>query len=121
MKEQLINFETAKLAYEKGFYMKYGKKYNEYGGFVTTGIRGAVCTTDYPAPTQSLLQKWLREEHKIYVDAPIALYTSQEFTYCVGYRRGSEVTLEMGKTYEYRKYEEALEKGLQEALKLIKI
>jgi hypothetical protein len=69
MKENYITLETAKLALSKkfniacwGYYdsnnklseAKYSKVDNRYG-------------TEIPAPTQSLLQKWLGEVHEIHV------------------------------------------------------
>lgn len=80
MKEQLVSFETAVLAKEKGFdehcnhYMEDTKEpYTNTDGSVYNnkdldcpyfkeGV-GAVCA----APTQSLLQKWLWEKHNLYV------------------------------------------------------
>lgn len=74
MEEQIVSFETAKLAEEKGFgliqrhgmetslYTKDGNHtyYANYG-FMGSGLNGGYIS----APTQSLLQKWLREVHKI--------------------------------------------------------
>ena len=68
----------------------------------------------------AIVQKWLREEHKIYVDAPLAIYTNQKHAWYLAYRYGSEVRTDGCKDYSYNTYEEALEKGLMEALKLIK-
>lgn len=75
------------------------------------------------APTQSLLQKWLREVHKIYIfveptlgdDAEInfAVFATDEFQTDLNLNLGYETS------YHVSTYEEALEKGLQEALKLI--
>jgi hypothetical protein len=67
MKDTLISFETAKLAKEKGFQEPVCDYYNtvEPDRIVTVGA----FNHNYPAhgdvtvsaPTQSLLQKWLRE------------------------------------------------------------
>ena len=93
MKEQLITFETAKLAKEKGF------------EFHHAWI------------TQSLLQKWLREQHNLEV---ISMHADDFVWWKVKVRRLSKVGAELIKTeMEFNTYEEALEKGLQEALKLI--
>jgi len=73
------------------------------------------------APTQSLLQKWLREVHKISVESTSCWWDDgkKEFEYNV-YKKDlggdSPCSLSVFKTYE-----EALEVGLQEALKLIEI
>ena len=77
VREELITFETAQLAKQKGFHcdlkgmgwigMCYDKKgklcddfYDEHGKEMGAYFK-------YLAPTQSLLQKWLREQHEIYV------------------------------------------------------
>lgn len=97
MNDQLISIETAKLANSKGFpcYIK---------------------VNDFP--TQSLLQKWLREKHGINVE----VFLSYEFPYNTYFYRvmkiGKYFTLSHT-DFESNIYEEALEAGLQEALKLI--
>ena len=126
MKEQLITFETAQLAKERGFDAP-SKCYHSDGSFQDRDN-----LTDYnswpqntkdefliSAPTQSLLQKWLREIHihinvcphgdyKLFL---VEIYHPTE-TNKSGYTPIEGVR---GNTYE-----EALEKGLIEALKLIK-
>jgi len=126
MKEQLVSFDTAKLAKKKGFDIIQDKGYYNHGGIEL--VLWVVCE-DYNdqkdfivfAPTQSLLQKWLREEHDIVVyilphapqkriDVKVSLYSA-----CLWYKNEYQSEVNSAKTYE-----EALEKGLQEALKLIK-
>lgn len=111
MKEQLITFETAKLAKEKGVIIKSDIAYNSIGTLeIPRGI-------NYYAPTQSLLQKWLREVHNIHTNVHYGL----TFTFKInGDLKGNDYVdySEMDKFWG-RTYEEALEKGLQEALKLI--
>ena len=129
MEETLITFETAKLAKEKGFdiqvldfwakgkkpYISQGLEYmsecytksnwNNGQGSYPTKAEEVCCS----APTQSLLQKWLREVHNINV-------------YCV--------PTEIDETKWYNNiassykvytgtYEEALEEGLYQALLLV--
>lgn len=115
MKEQLISFETAKLAYEKGFRLStnpFGyvtQFYNHntgtllhYGRTGKTNLKKA-----YYAPTQSLLQKWLREKFNklVLVDIGDTPYLSFE------HNCSRDI---------FDTYEQALEEGLQAALKLIK-
>ena len=76
----------------------------------------------FSAPTQSLLQKWLREVHKINI-----LYTVHQtngnvitYDYCLHLPYGFQSTITPWSQLNYNTYEEALEIGLQEALKLIK-
>lgn len=76
MEEQLISYETAKLAKEKGFDEKVYREYDKSGYLRCTSKSADVVlgpydellkSTEYPAPTQTLLQKWLREVHNIEV------------------------------------------------------
>lgn len=133
MKEQLISFETAKLAKEKKFYdinvngkVRISQDYMyDSDGHIHSFyelFKGDFKIGEdslYNAPTQSLLQKWLREKHNIHVNVSYDL----TFTFKINgdlkgnpYIKYSEISDFWGRTYE-----EALEKGLQEALKMIKI
>jgi len=112
MKEQLITFKTAKLAKEKGLLIPPQKNwYTRTGNFNSYSPK-----SPYWVITQSLLQKWLREKHSIIVYyipslTPNGIY----FTYQI---YGRSILFEESKWKETP--EEALEKGLQEGLKLIK-
>jgi hypothetical protein len=89
MQEQLIEFETAKLAKEKGFEIETlhfytkpnskmfgidekGRSYpikNTFKKLYKCGEQAALnIESVYLAPTQSLLQKWLREIHNIHIE-----------------------------------------------------
>ncbi len=139
MKEQLINFETAKLAKEKGFnvetlhfycknrtcdYIKNPYKYSfEVNANQETLINGEIDNFGYgitwSAPTQSLLQRWLREVHNIEVYVhPYSLNNNHKM---VGGKGCYEVVVDKAVTTwsGYKTYEEALEIGLQEGLKLL--
>lgn len=127
MKEQLISFNTAKLAKEKGFigikpqainwYYKDGtlneeKNIDGYKGLKGWNTWDSTQGIRWDAPTQSLLQKWLRDEHNI-----------QVYVRGVDFQVWSCYVSEYGRQlvtdYIYGEaYEEALEKGLIEALKL---
>ena len=140
MKEQLISFETAKLAKEKGFDIPIRQ---QNGVFVlSTGKIDNIISTDKisnwnddkyvdicSAPTQSLLQRWLRERYDIYVTALPFRDVEDEVELC-WYFSLVEDSEELDDILcneshlgasddNYKTYEEALEKGLQEALKLI--
>jgi len=76
MKDEIISFETAKLAKEKGFNILYNVAYCEQGilrtcnpDFYLVGYHNQGLAT--LAPTQSLLQKWLREVHDIIIDVQL--------------------------------------------------
>lgn len=108
--EQLVNFDTALLAKEKGFNIACNYRYNKFGRLTINN--DFTCQ----APTQSLLQKWLRHVHKIHV-SPIFIGPDTNKYQC-------RIDIEnSGKSAIYSKwftsYEECLDAGLQEALKLI--
>lgn len=135
MQEQIISFDTAKLTREKKFDWActdgYGAKGTEY--FLKDYKEGDILFDNWnyagniyvdsvcciSAPTQSLLQKWLREKHNI--DIIVKPWTGDikgSKTYA------SDVYIFGTTTYikntRVNSYEEALEEGLLEALKLIK-
>lgn len=133
MQEQLISYETAIMAKEKGFNIPCTTTYNDkntilfwyppecfygYRELKETLNSRPAALQELPAPTQSLLQKWLREEKKIHIYIkPMSLIGFVQYY-------NIEICLE-GKPWDEPKkvtggvYEEALEAGLQEALKLI--
>ena len=73
LKEDIVNFETSKLAYKASFIFK-GRTndwLNTTLPYHEDGKRNIDFTYKgefYPAPTQSLLQKWLREKHNLLVE-----------------------------------------------------
>lgn len=119
IEEYPISFKTAKLAKEKGFKQLCNFSYDEDG--VLTGNCEQVY--NYVAPTQSLLQKWLREEHNLYVIIELSGISSFiEFHYRIsGLNKYGSFNPDMGNmsNIKYDTYEIALEKGLIEALNLI--
>ena len=161
MEEQLISFETAKLAKKKGFNLltkeiisasnivnsRFAETFYYHYYIVEKGKspKAEVCSTrsncingliaDYQdtlsknnkytwyfRTTQSLLQKWLREVHNIHIEVNIDILENWYFTaYNLSNKRCSEIPeiYEKGKDFKGTTYEEALEIGLQEALKLI--
>jgi hypothetical protein len=142
MEEQKVNIEVAKLAKEKGFNIPTISYYTPEGycteseGYQTERLeesnwndgQGSYPTSpeevDCSAPTQSLLQKWLREVHKSVIT--IRVYNNGEEWDETEYRVSvSEfkhfTTHDSFVKSNFSTYEEALEVGLQEALKLIEI
>lgn len=108
--EEVIQFETAKLAYEKGFLLNSHNKYNPDGQ-----IRDNVLTNkDMDAPYQSQLQKWLREKHNIIVVPDYNVNKRKYFHWLIIH--GS--TKEQSSFYDT--WEQALELGLVRGLKQIK-
>ncbi len=137
MEDQLISFETALLALEKNFDELCLDTYNiqtkkligrykiDYEDIVDEEsfkeefeVKNSTLNLEYAiaVPTQSLLQKWLREKHNIYLisipwkDHQADVNDKYKFRPMIVGRKTFK---------EYSTYEEALEKGLQEALKLI--
>jgi hypothetical protein len=130
MREELIKFETAKLAKEKGFTYagmitafgktwSYGKCYDRDGKLIHPK-KYTPENEHYPAPTQALLQRWLREKHGIHVSIrrliPGDWYEYNDFVYEKDQERHLDDTI----GNEWPSYEEALENALVEGLKSIK-
>jgi len=128
MTEELITFETAKLAKEKGFDTSY-EFYDLKGNIEPWGMVGGYdkChEAQYCAPTQSLLQRWLREEHSIHVMCLINGFIGKNkkiaysYTLCKDDRMHEYSNLNfINNNVKFSIYEEALEEGLYQALKLI--
>jgi len=141
MKEILVSLELAKLAKEKGFNLKVYGFYKGEELVLENQLTDVVLGIDdilynynknnsVSAPTQSLLQKWLREVHGIIVTSkPYQDDVSNETDEDIEFQTLWEnEILDVKDSYNvfsdntfYHSYEEALEIGLQEALKLIKI
>ncbi len=137
MEDQLVSFETAKLAKEKGFEFEikddddYERGFHSFMGkrndpniisplshwYLDTNQNSQQwIATGVDAPTQSLLQRWLREVHNIHVQ-PLKHFHNK------GFKIGKIIRGEQSYNGPYNKkfnsYEEALEAGLLEALKVI--
>ena len=111
MKEQLITFKTAKLAKEKGLLIPPQKNwYTRTGNFNSYSPK-----SPYWVITQSLLQKWLREEYIIDINIT---RVGSDFPYYLQITQYGNKCDILGFDEYFIIYEEALEKGLQEALKL---
>lgn len=111
MQEKLVDFQVAKLAKEKGFnwWCRYYYEVTEEPASIQNLNYKNEEPFKQPAiPTQALLQKWLREVHGIFVSVDV------NFNVKIYYK--DELHNEI---FNFNSYEEALEKGLQEGLKLI--
>lgn len=128
--EELVTFETATLAKDKGFKMV-ATTY-EYGIDGEIGHRNYI-PHDYnirglvSAPTQAILQRWLRNEYKIYV-LPSPTSSTKDGAVSKWFFTLNQDHPSANKEIYYfesetigKTYEEALEEGLKEGLKLIKI
>jgi hypothetical protein len=110
MKDELIKFETAKLSKEKGFN-------EDCGWLLHKDNDGSYTNCDdlgYNQPTQSLLQRWLREVHDIHIIIESSNQVGVKhnfYNYLIWLRYESFDV--------YKTYEEALEVGLIKALELL--
>mgnify|MGYP000857189051 FL=1 len=128
MTEELVTLETAKLLKEKGF--------NEYCKDIIREDNGrmmqSVFRTNkdlpkgaYSRPTQSIAAKWLREIRGVYVYVEPVIGKRWKLSFCdfnVPTEESDWMENEINKGNGYKvyvTYEEALEAGIQEALKLI--
>jgi hypothetical protein len=124
MQEDKVSLETAKLSREKGFDWEVRSTWIEFE------MAGKIETRYYPEgnvpymvdgcsyikrPTLSILQKWLRDVHQL--SCEVESYSDGTWLcWVVNDKFEDDIPLEN----EYcDTYEEALEFGLQEALKLI--
>ena len=137
MNEDRIKLKTAILAKIKGVNLSWcdalynPKIYTEYDSNQHIAnpeeITFMSCSSDfvkehswYLAPTQSILQKWLRDSHQIYVIAGVDQTMEPKFAFTViKYIKDFEWNPKILSEFLYLTYEEALEEGLQEGLKLI--
>ena len=142
MEDTRVTFETAKLAKEKGFPQEPNKLkipyYNykgEFKGDVKDWLRKYLRKEDtsdvesVSAPTQSLLQKWLREKYDIEINITRMPPEVIKSSFNKGNKRIKKYNMWVwnlngnprieNSSLFFDNYEEALEAGLQEALKYI--
>lgn len=115
--DTLISFETAKLAKEKkfwGVFLLYSAMSKKI--WRTHFLGDDEFKENYPAPTQSLLQKWLRDTHNIYLTV-IPSYTDDNLLKSKYYFEIFHIRKLKQFHGDFKTYEEALEEGLQTALK----
>ena len=118
--EEICTYEVCKLAKEKGFNVQtfdwYDYAGNYHKGFIPHELQECPRYKEYYAPTQSLLQRWLREEKKVEV------YVRHfEETNKYPHHFGSIITNDKGDILEiggkmFDTYEHALEDALKYAL-----
>lgn len=109
MEEQKATLKTTELAKEKGFPW-------EIIIYHSTSENGTVKYYNV-LPTQSLLHKWLRKKHRVYIAIQF-LELSKVWGYEIyNIKTGEVITFLSGDLYTT--YEQALEEGLQKVLKLI--
>lgn len=136
--ETLITFKTAKLAKEKKFNVEC---FNYYQDSHRAGVKNInspltnslidelheddkYCIIFYTAPSQSVLQKWLREEHNIHIWASCKTNDDGKTVFIPHGRTipdtiKNKLVVDVIPYSTYINYEEAIEEALFEALNLI--
>jgi hypothetical protein len=133
MREELITIKTAILLKNKGFDIPC-LSYYDGSDMVATQANNPFDLKNYnsrkgstlrSAPTQTLVQKWLREKHNIFIICTQNFYWDgvnhlvQVFKYNPEKERCYEGTMLYGDNGEFESYEVSLEFGLKLALELI--
>ena len=127
--EEICTYELCKLAKEKGF----GEMASCYQGYRKDGTlfyfsnmpdgKERVMQTDCLAPTQSLLQRWLREEKKVHIEIAHNPMYGGFMPYICKIVEGEEGVFTLLEKNSHciamrnATYENALEAGLKYALK----
>ena len=128
MTEELVTLKTAKILKEKGFNEFCKDIINDNGKLMETVYRtnNDLPKSFYSCPTQSIAQKWLREIRGVYVYVEPVIGKRWKLSFCdfnVPTEESDWMENEISKGNGYKvyvtTYEEALEAGIQEALKLI--
>lgn len=117
MTEEFVTLETAKLLKEKGFREDCMAFYTKDGlfkcnAYINTNV------LKLPSPTQSIAHKWLRETKNLHIEISY-MYGNYWIYDILTIPNHDLVGLSDRPIIRYNTYEEALESGLQEALKLI--
>lgn len=130
IEESYVSFDTAKLLKEAGFDVPCFNQYTERGTIwhydCPENFNKSQCETS--CPTQALAARWLREVNGIHVSSNIFMdsandadgKTVDEWTFWSYdlFDNSGRIIEESDDRYD--SYEQALEAGLQEAIKLIK-
>ena len=137
IEESYVSFETAKLLKEAGFnvpcrgvYVTDRTGYYEFREYDNKQTADDLCWNtedgfqyEYLAPTQALAARWLREVHRIVVDATFIPPSTDgnAWRYFIGEMDDMVWNGDYVPSDEfYETYEAALEAGLKEAIKMIK-
>ena len=144
-KEELVSYKVAKLAKDKGFNWKvidsfddkknpvsrYNIDVDGLDSYINTGdeeyirevfeLNNDQMQSDFVArPTQSLLQKWLRDKYKINIQIPMyANLGTIDYAVSVDQPNDSNTCMCGFEEGSFKTYEKALEIGLEEALKML--
>lgn len=122
--EEICTYEVCKLAKEKGFNEPTFDWYDYTGfyhkGFIPHELHECPRYKEYYAPTQSLLQRWLREEKGLHINVdynhPNKSWTPTIIRMCCIPTRDTPYRLDLPSSSSY---EVALEKALIYALNML--
>ena len=117
IEEQFVSFDTARMLKEAGFDVPCEKWYGESGFFMSGNYKECKC------PTQALAERWLREVHRIVVDATFIPPSTDgnAWRYFIGEMDDMVWNGDYVPSDEfYETYEEALEAGLKHGLESVK-
>jgi hypothetical protein len=134
MEEQLVSLKTARSAKKQGFKERCHYFFNEGSGWKMQEDYMLRQDKTIEAPTQSFLQKWLREEKGILVEVSFndrlyrKLHEVAHKKVGLNYHWGiftsikdpEHVFEKFWSDNTFETYEEALEEGLQRALKMVR-
>lgn len=112
MKETLIKDYTKKLANDKGF---------DINQYIIYSYKNGTEESESKGISQSLIQKWLRDNHNIHINVSQVFNASRQI-YSVKVNKVADFGLYNSnfiKCGKYNDYEEALEIGINSALSLI--
>ena len=124
--EQFVSFDTAKLLKEAGFDVPCTSQYTEGKCIWNVGYPYNFNQDEfgYSRPTQALAARWLREVHHLNVYACFDYVCFDDGERKWFFMRENTMINDYTSVYcsiiSYDSYEQALEAGLQEAIKLIK-
>ena len=123
IEESYVSFDTAKLLKEEGFHIPCIKVYNKHSKNLAAWSYASDSNQHqryYSAPTQALAARWLREVHGIHIFSNYFFEDETWFYVIVDLKESDEVRAIHPDIRSYQSSEEALEAGLQEAIKLMK-
>jgi len=115
IKEQLVSFEVAQLLKAKGFNIIVTDSYRANGQ-----LRGEFKFCNYPAPTQQMAMRWLREKHLIHIEIEAYPHEDGCFYWCCKVFQMDNVALGYYKKMQkagFDSYEDAIEYAIKDCLK----
>lgn len=128
MSDDIISFETARLAKQRGFKCEHlckcptiGQVYNSEGKLKTHAVVYDPDSEYVYASTQSLLQKWLRETYDVDIEISLAIDDELKVILPKVYEIYFPLCGPVDHSYKkfFETYEDALEAALRGALQII--